>query len=259
MFARTQEAFAAALLDAEQPFPPALAPQRGARADKRFAVYRNNVVMGLVRALETRFPATRNVVGEEFFAAMARVFVTRRPPRSPLLMFYGDDLADFIAGFEPAADIPYLADVARIEAARTRAYHAADATAIDPARLQSVTPDALAQMRVKLHPSAEIVRSVHPVVTIWAMNSGEIEPAPIGDWRPQDALVLRAGLDVEVRELRAGGAAFLRTLAQGQPLGVAAQITAGAEKGFDLVANLAGLIGSGLVTEVTFEPAQVPS
>src|SRR5947207_852911 len=76
----------------------------------------------------------------------------------------------------PAADVPSLADVARIEAARTRAYHAADAVPIEPARLQSIAPEALARMRVRLHPSAEIVRSAHPAVTIWAMNSGELAP-----------------------------------------------------------------------------------
>jgi hypothetical protein len=257
MFAQTQQSFAAALLDAGRPLPPALTAHTGAAPAKRFAVYRNNVVTGLVDALGTRFPAARRVVGEEFFGAMARVFVTKHPPRSPLLMIYGNDFPDFIAGFQPAVDVPYLADVARIEAARTRAYHAADADPIDPARLQAIAPERLAGMQVTLHPSAEIVRSAHSIVTIWAMNSGEREPAPIADWRAQDALILRPKLDVEVRQLPAGGAAFLGALAQSQPLAAAAQAATEEDESFDLVANLAGLIGSGLVTEISFGPAQV--
>jgi hypothetical protein len=89
------------------------------------------------------------------------------------------------------------------------------------------------------------------------MNSGEIEPAPIEDWRAQDALMLRPGLEVEVRQLPAGGAAFIMALAQGATLGAAAEAAAADDERFDLVANLAGLIGSGLVTDVFFEPAQV--
>ncbi len=45
------------------------------------------------------------IVGEEFFAAMARVFVMKRPPRSPLLANYGDDFPAFIAAFEPARTV----------------------------------------------------------------------------------------------------------------------------------------------------------
>jgi hypothetical protein len=111
----------------------------------------------------------------------------------------------------------------------------------------------LAAMRVRLHPSAEIVRSTHPVVTLWAMNSGELEPAPIEDWRAQDALVLRPLLDVEVRLLPAGGAAFLAALAEARPLAQAAEAALADHAEFDLTANLAGLIGSGLVADVVFE------
>src|SRR5262245_33654800 len=257
MFATMQQNFAAALLNAEQAVPPGVTAHTNAPHGRRFAVYRNNVMTGLIRAIKTRFPASERVVGDEFFTAMAHVFVTVHPPRSPLLMTYGDDFPDFIAGFAPAADIPYLADVARIEAARTRAYHAADASTIEPQRLQSIAPDMLPQMRVSIHPSAEIVRSPHPVVTLWAMNSGELDPAPIEDWRAQDALVLRPALDVEVRQLPAGGAAFLTALARGELLAAAADAAVADDDSFDLTANLAGLLGSGLVTGVSFEPAQV--
>ena len=110
------------------------------RSARRFAVYRNNVMVTLSKALKSRFPAVDKIVGEEFFGAMARVFVSERPPRSPLLATYGDEFADFIATFEPASDLPYLADVARLEAARTRAYHSADAVPIDADGLTALDP-----------------------------------------------------------------------------------------------------------------------
>ena len=58
---------------------------------------------------------------------MARAYALAEPPRSPVLMDYGAGFADFIAGFAPAASLPYLPDVARIERAWREAYHAADA------------------------------------------------------------------------------------------------------------------------------------
>jgi len=250
MFAHTQDQFAAALLDAERAVPDAVTSHTGPAPRKRFAVYRNNVVVSLVDAIKQRYPATMRIVGEEFFAAMAKVFVTMQPPRSPILMFYGDELPDFIATFPPASELPYLADVARIEAARTRAYHAADAAPIDPQALQAVSPEALGTLVLALHPSIEIVRSVDPVVTIWAMNSDNAELTPIEDWRGEDALIARPYLDVGVRTLPAGGAAFLVALAAGQPLASAAEMALADNESFDLAANLAGLIGSGLIVGI---------
>ncbi len=129
--------------------------------------------------LQAKFPATERIVGEDFFAAMARVFVTAHPPRSKILHTYGDDFGDFIAAFEPAAELPYLADVARLEAARTRAYHAADADPLTAAAFRtSRSGPAIGSMRLTLHPSLQIVCSRHPVVTIWSMNAGELPLRP---------------------------------------------------------------------------------
>jgi hypothetical protein len=101
-----------------------------------------------------------------------------------------------------------------------------------------------------MHPSAEILRSPFPIVTIWAMNSGEHALAPIEDWRGEDALVARPHLDVQVRTLPPGGATFLLALAAGRPLGEAAEAALADDPDFDLTRNLAGLIGSGLVREI---------
>jgi hypothetical protein len=131
MLAAFETPFADAQLNADQPVPQGITAHNAAVPTRRFAVYRNNVVVGLVKALRYRFPVVEKIVGEEFFAAMARVFVIEQPPRSALLTTYGDEFAAFIAAFEPARELPYLADVARLEAARTQAYHAADAAPVD--------------------------------------------------------------------------------------------------------------------------------
>ena len=101
------------------------------------------MVVGLIKTLQARFPAVEGIVGEEFFVAMARVFVAKMPPRTPILTTYGDEFADFIAAFEPARELAYLADVARLEAARTRAYHAADAAPVDPSCFGALDPHAV--------------------------------------------------------------------------------------------------------------------
>ena len=242
-----ETSFATALLDPDRPVPHGLVAPGTAVPARRFAVHRNNVVASLVQVLKLRFPVIEKLVGAEFFAAAARIFVAIKPPRTPLLATYGDDFAAFLAEFEPARELAYLADVARLEAARTRAYHAADAVSLDAGAFAALDADGIGAIRVNLHPSAEIISSPHPIVTIWAMNAGERELAPIENWRGEDALVIRPQLDVEVRMLPPGGAAFLGALAEGLPLGKAAEAAVTACPAFDLTANLAGLISWGLV------------
>jgi Putative DNA-binding domain len=252
-----QDAFAQALRDPDAALPFGVISHNSDSPRKRFAVYRNNVMVGLVSALQARFPAARKIVGEDFFKGAAKVFAAAQPPRSPLMMFYGDGFPAFLAEFEPARDVPYLADVARLETARTRAYHAADAQPLTPAALYNISQEALADLRFILHPSLEIVASDYPIVTIWAMSSGEMELAPIMDWRGEDALVSRPSVDVEVRRLPAGAKTFLQSLAAGDSLGVAAASALAANTCFDLAANLAALF-AGLAIDITNEPFEVP-
>ncbi len=258
MFAGIQSDFAHALLDPDRAVPDGLTSHTARHPQKRFAVYRNNVVVSLVNALRAKFPATERIVGEEFFAAMARVFVTAHPPRSKILHTYGDDFGDFIAAFEPASELPYLADVARLEAARTRAYHAADVAPLGASVFAEIDPQAVADLRLTLHPSLQVLRSSHPVVTIWAMNAGEIELAPVDPDAAEDALILRPVLDVAVRVLPPGGAAFLLALSGGAPLAEAAASAASDDGRFDLTANLAGLVTSGAVSAFAPPAASLP-
>jgi hypothetical protein len=254
---KCQSDFAHALRDPDLAVPAGVTSHNSDAPRERFAVYRNNVMVGLSGALEARFPATRKIVGEDFFKGAAKLFAATRPPRSPLMMFYGDGFPAFLADFEPAREVPYLADVARLEAARPRAYHAADAKPLTPAALSGVALDTLAGSCFTLHASVEIVASDYPIVTIWAMNAGESDLAPLTDWRGEDALVSRPGCDVEVRRLPPGGKTFLLCLAAGKPLGAAAAAALAANASFDLAANLAALF-AGLAIEMTHQSNEAP-
>jgi hypothetical protein len=135
----------------------------------------------------------------------------------------------------------------RLEAARSKAYHAADLPPLDPAILADFDADTLPAITLAFHPSVSVVRSVHPIVTIWAMNGGEMELSPIEAWIGEDALVTRPHLEVLVRRLPLGGAEFLTALMSGATLADALAAVLAEAGGFDLVANLVGLLRSGAI------------
>ena len=98
-----QGAFVRALLDPELPPPNEVEASHGFPPERRFAVYRNNVCVGLVDALAERFPICLQLVGDEFFRAMAQCYVRERLPRTPMLFEYGDAFATFVSEFRAGA------------------------------------------------------------------------------------------------------------------------------------------------------------
>lgn len=251
----TQQEFASALLDPEAPVPGGIVDPEGRPAPKRFAVYRNNVTVSLVEALAVAFPVVEKIVGPEFFAAMAREYVRSEPPASPLLMFYGSTFPRFLARFEPVAHLTYLPDMASLEQMRRHAYHAADVRPLAPDFLASIAPEALDTVQVTLHPAVQILRSNHPVLSMWRWNTPSDPAQEIAlPETGEDVLVSRPKFEVEMRALPPGGADFLEALQTQKPLNEAAQAGAGSD-GFDLTENLTGLLESRIVTEFTFDGA----
>jgi hypothetical protein len=239
--------FARAVLDAGADVPAPLLGRNGASPARRFAVYRNNVYASLIDVLAGRFPATARLVGDTFFRAMARIYVEKTPPASPVLLRYGGDFADFVASFPPASAVPYLADVARLEWAWHAAYHAKDAVPLSLSEL-AAAGEAAGEVVLTLHPSLHVVRSAYPAITIWqlALREGENEPARLPA-DGEDALVVRPALEVEVRHLPPGGAVFVQALGEGATLSAAAARALSEAPAFDLEANLAGLMTSGAI------------
>lgn len=247
-----QAAFGAALLDPDQPCPPGLRAWNGSDPTARLAVYRNNVVGSLVDALADTFPVVQALVGDAFFRAMAAVFVRRSPPRSRILAHYGQEMPAFIEGFEPAHSLPYLADMARLELACVRAFHAADAEPVAEAVVAQAlaSGERIGELRFGLHPSLSLLRSASAVASLWAAHQGEGGPGSVAIDQAESALVVRRGLDVLVVRLPAGAAEFIASLQRGETLGTAASEALQATNTFELSAALALLLRHGALTTI---------
>lgn len=243
----TQTQFVTALLDPEAATPQGLLGPNNTPAGKRFSVYRNNVAVSLTDALVQSFPVLQKIVGEEFFNALAGVFLRMHPPQSPLMMFYGTEMPAFLANFPPVEHLPYLADVARLELSIRRAYHAEDATAIDASSLQNLAPDVLMASRLTLAPSVQSFRSDWPLHAIYLVNSQPNAPAVTPG--AQDVLITRSEFDPEVTLLPAGGAVFIQNLAQNATF-LEAFDAAGQTANFDLSTVLGLLLSGGAITHI---------
>ena len=241
--AAMQAEFAAALKD---PAPDAAPSGLSGPARRRFRVYRNNVRVALIEALTAAYPAVRRIVDERFFEEMALAYVSGRPSAARTLNFYGADFAGFVAGFPPARDLLYLADVARLERAVLESLHAADSPALDPAALAALGTG-VATARLVPHPATRLVRSSWPIARIWQANAGDFAPggelviaADAGG-----ALVVRPALSIGVEALDPAGCAFAGTLlAGGDPMTAEAE-AAELDGDFDVVPAFRKLLAAG--------------
>jgi hypothetical protein len=236
-----QAAFVRALLDPELPAPDGLDGRHGLLPERRFAVYRNNMCVGLVEALAERFPICRRLVGEEFFRAMARCYMRECLPRTPMLFEYGDGFATFVSKFEPARELAYLPDVARLEYAVGQAYHAEDAAPLPIEAIRAVPADQLADATAALHPSTHVITSKYPIVSIWRRHMSDEDLAPLELDHGEEPLVVRPRLAVSVAALPVGGSAFVHALEDGKTFRHAMEAATGRAADFDLTACLQAL------------------
>jgi hypothetical protein len=160
-------------------------------------------------------------VGAEFFEGAARVFVREHAPASACLNDYGGELADFLLRFAPAAAVPYLAEVARLEWAVNRALHASDVPGLSLARLRALDEAALARVCFSAHPGVSLLQLSFPADAIWravldqddaAMAAIDLASGPVR------LLIERAAGGVQVRRLGAPAFEFAARLCAGTPL-----------------------------------------
>jgi hypothetical protein len=251
-FETTTSAFAAALADPAASPPTTTRGRLGVPDARRFSVYRNNVAVGLIGALEARYPVSRRIVGDDLFRAMARAFAGARKPRSPVMIAYGEEFPEFVAAYVASLgagpNLAHLADVGRLENAWVEAYHAEDAPVATVGDLSKLSPDQLPGMRIEFHAAARLLRFVTPAASIWASHQRGAEPAAPNRWIGEDALITRPGCDVRARILPPLAYGFASRLREGTTLVEAALATDDPE--FDPGAHLVGLVESGAVASI---------
>jgi hypothetical protein len=252
-----QDAFARALLndgsvDAAEPAIGRLVSQPG------FAVYRNTVLAGCIDALQANYPAVARLVGDEWFRAAAAAYARDLLPAHPTLLDYGSTFADFLATFAPAAELPYLAHVARVDRRWSEAHGAADAPPLDAAAPARLAAGDMARWRLTPHPAARwLWREQIPLHSIWRRSRAGDDYLSDIDWRGEGVLLTRPELEVLDRPLSRGGAAFLDACARGECIDDAVRAAFEADEGADLAELIRQLLLAGAFTALEPLPGEM--
>ena len=246
-----QRAFADHLGGAERAELVALVAGDTIPAASRLDVYRHHVGHSLAAALAATFSTVQAIVGEGFFRGLAQAFVRQSMPTQPVLSEYGAGLPVFIAGYDPASDLPYLADVARLDWALNCAFHALHVEGLGAVELAEIATDRLPSRSLSLTPGATLLTSRFPLGRIWLASQPGADAATV-DLGSGDArlLVMRRPDDAAFVELSAAEAAFVAALIDGGPIETAAEAAFRADGAVDLSTVFARLIGLQVIAAV---------
>jgi hypothetical protein len=171
------------LIDFQRRFAAALdRPAHGA-----MAVYRNTMLHGAVEALRANYPVVEQIIGQEMFEHVAVDFASTCPPRSPVLAVYGGELGDWLTHQSWIGDLPYLADVARVERLHVECLFAPDEEPLPGDHVRLASPGAT----LRLHPALRFAWLSTPAMSIWLAHQQHIASDITPEWKAEGALFAR--------------------------------------------------------------------
>jgi Putative DNA-binding domain len=241
-----QAAFAAHIMGADRADLMAAIAGDTIPAAGRLGVYRHHVFASLGMALAATFPTVQALVGTDFFRSLARAFVGHALPVQPVLTEYGADFPAFIADYEAARDLPYLADVARLDWALNLAFQAPLDGRLQAQDLSALPAERLPSMSLALAAGVVLVSSRYPLDRIWETSQPGAANGTVDlNSGASNLLVLRRPDDAAFVSLNAGETAFMAALTAGMSLELAAGAAFRADPAFELSTSFARLLALG--------------
>ncbi|WP_079228562.1 DNA-binding domain-containing protein [Pseudomonas putida] len=242
-----QDAFVAALQGRPAPGLAALTEQAA------FAVYRNTVMAGCVEALCANFPSILTLVGRQWMEAAAADYARQAPPGDTRLIHYGAAFADYLEQLQAQHGLPYLAEVARLDACWNEAFSALDEPCLNLAGLAGMTAGDLARSVLRPRGNARWHWcEQHPAYSLWRCGREQLDWADDHPWAGEGVLFVGSPEGVCHQPLEKGGCAFLQACAARQPLEKASQFAQLTQPDLDFTDLLGRLLGAQVFCPLSF-------
>jgi len=211
------------------------------QARTRLLAYANGYPARLREALLEAFPAVEHVVGPLHFIEASLRYGAHVPPGGYNLSEVGSNFPEFVADDELGRKYAFLADLARLERAVLRAFHARQHPPFDASVLVGWEAEDWQHAVLSFQPALALVCSQWPVADVWDVRETPIEEIDVDlEGRPQQLLVRREGFAVVCDRIDSGEAAALEALLDGHTLGAVIEQLASADGDADEVGRWFG-------------------
>jgi hypothetical protein len=126
-------------------------------SEARVDIYANMYFYRIRDALKEDFPATLAVLGDENFHNLVTGYLLEHPPTDASITSSGSHLAEYLRDHPMRERAPFIADLAKLERATVEVFLGPDAPALEQDALRAVAVEDWPGMKLKLHPSAQIL------------------------------------------------------------------------------------------------------
>lgn len=244
-----QEAFAQTLLGAEtSAHKSALSSLKDSPVfAKQIEIYRNQVLENTHDILKQMFPIVQKLLSPGEFQAACEAYFFASPPQSVDPIVIGERFPSFIENFTTEADLPHLADTATLDYGCFQSWQAMDAAAVNTRIFTDLTPEQLAARKIQLHPACFWMSSHFAIYDIWNRFNSSLPSKISNHLVPQEVVIIRPSLTVEVHKVDPGFVKTLDALDGGETLNQALLQGSLADPRFNAVAAIQFLIQNNLI------------
>jgi hypothetical protein len=252
-----QEAFQRFLLAGDSEINACVVGTERVPVETRLGIYGDGYRSRLIEALETSFPVLANLLGDDF-QTLAAQYVNAYESTFFSIRYYGDQLADFLAGDAEYSKAPLLAELARWEWAMAAAFDAADAEPIDISAFAQLAPEDWAELRFEWSPAVQVVELEWNVPQLWKAVTEETErPEPSLSPQLGSYLIWRRELQIYFRPLAQQEAAVIAAARAGHSFGELCVLLCEhldeSEASLHAAGYLRGWVESGLIVNAAIE------
>lgn len=248
-----QDAFCKALFASEQdsekvPHLPYL--DQSPLAQLQFEAHKKRTFSELCGLLKQVYPTVAEVLGDEDLQQLAEIYFRKHPPQHPHPVEAVEMFAYFLESQPEAKAFPFLPDIATVDLGYNKALHAVNASTVSTGIFTELLPEELAAKRIQLHPACFWFSSSFAIHDIWRLHHSPVPPKTIDYHWPQDVIIVRPHLNVEIHKIDIGFTNALDRLDAGESLESAFVRANQIDKNFKAIAAMQFLIQNNLIVSV---------
>jgi putative DNA-binding protein len=202
-------------------------PSRQLTSIERLGIYAHMYFARLVEVMEGEYPTTRQLLGEQAFAAACRRYIAKHPSRTRTLNSLSAWFPDFLAKTLPrTARNGLAADVARIERAMEDVFDAPRAEPMTAAQFAAIGAGDRNRATLRVTPALVLLKLRYPANSFMTALRRGGKPRPPRP-RATHVIVFRRGYQVFRRDQEPEQWKLLESLVAGKPLAAAVRASIG--------------------------------
>lgn len=180
--ANIEKTFVGSLLQPQENdtvFLSELLPLNSISKEMQLSIYRSNINGAHQKVLGQVYPAILNILGEDYFNQLCRVYRFEYPSMDSDLNNYGEKFSLFIEEqieqHQELTGLEYLADLAWLEWNWHASYYAKNDKPFSFEKLALIDPDLQDKIYFRISNAFSLHSTIYPLLDIWNANKGLVK------------------------------------------------------------------------------------